>query len=563
MLIDSFHAALTALEFDTFCNDYGIGSEFGPELPVTLSEIFLRGRLMIHISQFSVLGASHVNASVAPIATRWFFGKKFPQDSAVNDVDGDMALETLLNDNPTRIRRYPKEFLEMRLQDLIKVPNPFDVVCAEKNLAENERPILEQTIDVVTQPSNHIADDTLSIHLSDDPSPVVALKARKFINCVSIAALKRLAVNGKKPTTPRKLLSKKGQLVICRPKSGMREFAAGSSHEAADDLCSSEAGSKQLVSKGSSKTFIYLSSTSTNFEPLVSARLGPPSFPVSHHILGIIFDLVEDSAKTPREDLFYASMSVDLFVAKDIYHPNWEMTNDFIMDKGPLCRNFHADPTRSKLERRLVRRDSDLEKRDAEIVCLHKLLNEKPSGKMARLSLGFEGAEREKKTDMSTLNGKYQDLLQEKEQLELHNASLWGQVDSDLLGSHLGACIFAAISDKMRQGLEAGFVHGKKGTNINYIPTYNPNAVKVYADALSALNDVSFPLLEHIEACVDQLFSYLEALLVMGVHDLVESDEVLAGTTPHDNVVATLAYGLNVLNFDPATLAIPTSSIFE
>ncbi|GKE59771.1 hypothetical protein Tco_1510138 [Tanacetum coccineum] len=126
---------------------------------------------------------------------RWFSSKKFPQDSDVDGIDGDMILETLLNHNPSRIRRYPKEFLvliglshmwyapatlpifydddkEGRIQDFIKAPNLFDVVYAEKKLLENENPILEQTADVVTPPSNHIvnlagesalnADDALS-----------------------------------------------------------------------------------------------------------------------------------------------------------------------------------------------------------------------------------------------------------------------------------------------------------------------------------------------------------------------------------------------------------------
>ncbi|GJW29802.1 hypothetical protein Tco_0046677 [Tanacetum coccineum] len=92
-------------------------------------------------------------------------------------IDEDMVLETLLNDNPTRIRRYLEEFLDLiglsrmwyahvachvfynddedetRLQDFIKVPNLFDVVCAEKKLSEDEKPILEQNADVVTPPS--------------------------------------------------------------------------------------------------------------------------------------------------------------------------------------------------------------------------------------------------------------------------------------------------------------------------------------------------------------------------------------------------------------------------
>ncbi|GJS62229.1 hypothetical protein Tco_0657013 [Tanacetum coccineum] len=108
MALDSFHFYLSALKFDTLCNDYGIESEFGPELPGPNETIrdFPEGKI------------------------GWFSGKEFPRDFVVDGIDGDM--------------------------DFIKVPNPFDVVCAEKNLFENERPILEQTADVVTPPSDQI-----------------------------------------------------------------------------------------------------------------------------------------------------------------------------------------------------------------------------------------------------------------------------------------------------------------------------------------------------------------------------------------------------------------------
>ncbi|GJX20960.1 hypothetical protein Tco_0223637 [Tanacetum coccineum] len=103
------------------------------------------------------------------------------KDSPVNVFNGDMTLDTLLNDNPTRIRSYPKEFLvliglsrmwyaprvrpafyddetkqEMRLQNFIKVINPFDITCGEEKLEENESPLLERTVDVVTQPSDQV-----------------------------------------------------------------------------------------------------------------------------------------------------------------------------------------------------------------------------------------------------------------------------------------------------------------------------------------------------------------------------------------------------------------------
>ncbi|GKF72342.1 hypothetical protein Tco_0208456, partial [Tanacetum coccineum] len=71
---------------------------------------------------------------------------------------------------------------------------------------------------VVAGDSASKADDVLSPRLSDDLPSVVATKTGEFIHGISTAAPKRLG-----------------------------ESAADSSHEAADDLCSSEAGPKQLI----------------------------------------------------------------------------------------------------------------------------------------------------------------------------------------------------------------------------------------------------------------------------------------------------------------------------
>ncbi|GJY56140.1 hypothetical protein Tco_0455255 [Tanacetum coccineum] len=604
MSLDSFHSNLTALEFDTFCKDYGIGSEFGPELPgpndtirdfpagkigvytlffefanfcLPLSTFFLRvlSHFRIHISHISILGAARVshfeiscrahggwrekflwvNASMAPIAMCWYTGKEFPRDPAIDGVDGDMVLETLLNDNPTRIRSYPEEFLVLiGLSRMWYAPAACPVFYDDD---EEGRPLLEQTTDIVTQPSDHIVnlgsvpmnqvpsvatippptnvkkrspvqasalesaskkgksvggssssdpmagesvsmvDDVLSIQPSENSSPSATSKAGEFIPGITSAASKRLTVKGKK--------------TCCLQKALVEERPV-------------EDGSQQLISRGSSKTSASLSFASTHSDLLVFAHPEPRSEPMAHHIPRIVFDPIR-------------------------------------------LRLKHVELARGTLKRRLACRNAALEKKDTEIERLQKLLNEKPPGEMARLRLGFEGAEREvlslrkqvedleveagkvpgleaayshMEMDFSTINGKYQDLLREKEQLEFRNASLRGQVDgeahvkaefarmldeqqrqfderlfligkgfryllnkfkeSDLLGSRLGACISATISDGMRQGLEAGFVHGKKGNDIDSILAYNPNAAEVYADALNALNDVPFPLLEHDEA---------------------------------------------------------------
>nr|GEV98580.1 hypothetical protein [Tanacetum cinerariifolium] len=158
----------------------------------------------------------------------------------------------------------------------------------------------------------------------------------------------------------------------------------------------------------------------------------------------------------------------------------------------PRIRLEHAEHVKEKFEGRVARRDTALVEKGLEIERLRKRLNEKPSREMARLRLGFESAEREE-TGLSTINGKYQDLLREKEQLELRNASLRGQVDGEIeekaeFARMLDAQKGAAIAG-VRQGLEAGIVHGRKGTDINSIPSFNLNAAVDYSNALSALND--------------------------------------------------------------------------
>ncbi|GJS79995.1 hypothetical protein Tco_0729876 [Tanacetum coccineum] len=342
-----------------------------------------------------------------------------------------------------------------------------------------------------------------------------------------------------------------------------------------------------------------------------------------------------DSAETRCKDRFYTSMSVDASVAKDIYRPDWEITNDFIMDKGPMCRSF-VDHLATPGQFACLCSLSHSEKLEVEMERLNKIVNEKPSGDVARLRLGFEEAKKEvlhlkkqvenlkveankvlglvasyaqKETDITTLNAKFQDLLQEKEQVELHNVSLRGQVDgemevkaefsrmledqqrrfddrvvaldawldkmaketdeefalmlrdakatkefligkgfrnflnkfkeSDILGARFGACISAAIVDGMRQGLEAVFVHGKRGMDLNSIPTYDINATEVYADALKHGNEVAI----HSHPTFD---STLSAGGVVDQFSIVSSVSYAgdAGTTAQDttpeNLVGTV-----------------------
>ncbi|GKE17674.1 hypothetical protein Tco_1425251 [Tanacetum coccineum] len=441
---------------------------------------------------------------------RWFTGKDFPWDSLVDPVDGDMILETLLNDKSKDIQR------KMNLQNFINVPNPFDVVCPEKKLAANERPMLEQTTDVVTQPSDVVVNLDV-VPLNQAPSVASApSNTRKRSPRVDDSLV---PVSSNLPPAD---ISKPG------------EFVHGTISGAPKSLL---LGSLWLGLLRKPRTMLDLN----NLSPREILRF---LLPTHLHLREL------DSAETRCKDRFYASMSVDPSVAKDIYRSDSELTNDFIMDKGPMCHSFVDH---------LATPGDSVKKLEVEVERLNKIVNEKPSGDMARLRLGFEEAKKEvlhlkklvenlkveankvsglmafyaqKETHLTTLNAKFQDLLREKEQVELRNASLRGFNDrvvaldawldkmaketdeefalmlrdakatkefligkgfrnflnkfkeSDILGARFGACISAAIVDGMRQGLEAVFVHGKRGMDLNSIPTYDINATEVYADAL-------------------------------------------------------------------------------
>nr|GEX66149.1 hypothetical protein [Tanacetum cinerariifolium] len=240
---------------------------------------------------------------------------------------------------------------QMRLKDFIKVMNPFDVVCGEEKLGENERHVLEKTVDVVTHPSDQIINlnDALVNQVFPTASlPPVVADTRKRVNIKTFAresaSKKQKGLLGSSSGIFfgwRVWLERRhggGHLVIKPPLSTALESVVGSSYEAADHMAFSEADSRQLVSKESSKTTISLSSTSTRSQPLVSVHSGSTSSSVSKHISDIIIALVEDSAETPCQDRFYASMSLEPSVANNFYQLDWELTNDFIMDKGELAR---------------------------------------------------------------------------------------------------------------------------------------------------------------------------------------------------------------------------------
>ncbi|GJR34833.1 hypothetical protein Tco_1210517 [Tanacetum coccineum] len=147
------------------------------------------------------------------------------------------------------------------------------------------------------------ADAALSIQMSDNPPRVTASKFEESKPDISTAA----------------------------PKSSKRHDMC---------LCSLEAGSEQLVSKGSSKTSTFLASASTRSEQLVSAWPDPRSAPVSYHISRIVFDPMEDSVKTP-----YSSQVSQFELPEDVVNKTLRIILEFQFFKSSLfdlCSNYSS-----------------------------------------------------------------------------------------------------------------------------------------------------------------------------------------------------------------------------
>ncbi|GJY22235.1 hypothetical protein Tco_0394801 [Tanacetum coccineum] len=370
---------------------------------------------------------------MAPIVMQRFLGKEFPQD-------GNMVLETLLNNNPTRIRRYPEEFLvffliglshlwcapvirrvfydedkeEMRLQDFIKVPNPFDVVCAKKKLPEIEKHILEQTADPplllesmhkkgeecggssssvgAIEDSTSKANDTLSIQLSDDPPPVTASKVGE-LSCISTTA-----------PSKNDYLSKARNIQLLGNLCQIRRFRR--------DWSSERRSTSQILPKTRLLTCVLVicyhvvRGEADESESLVFARPRPdPVLRGSEREVGHqrkqVEELNVEAGKVPGEA---------------------EVKAEFARMLDTQQRMFNE-------------RVADLDAR------LDKMVKETDE----EFALMLRDARKTKKFIIG--NGFHYFLNKFRE--------------SEMLGTRLGACISANILDGMRQCLEAGFVHGK------------------------------------------------------------------------------------------------------
>lgn len=64
--------------------------------------------------------------------------------------------------------------------------------------------------------------------------------------------------------------------------------------------------------------------------------------------------------------------------------------------------------------------------------------------------------------------------------------------ECDELRMRLGDCISAAIAEGLRQGLEAGIEHGRKGAKLEDVEAYDPRAKENFTEAVVRLGNVPY-----------------------------------------------------------------------
>ncbi|GKB14620.1 hypothetical protein Tco_0848543 [Tanacetum coccineum] len=86
--------------------------------------------------------------------------------------------------------------------------------------------------------------------------------------------------------------------------------------------------------------------------------------------------------------------------------------------------------------------------------------------------------------------------------------------------------ILMAINKGIQQGLEAGIVHGKAGRSLTQIEAYDSMVEGKYVVAVSAFENMSFPLLDELEGLKDYSLALIMSALTL------KDDHGNADTTP-------------------------------
>nr|GEX94674.1 transposase (putative), gypsy type [Tanacetum cinerariifolium] len=344
---------------------------------------------------------------------------------------------------------------------------------------------------------------------------------------------------GKSPTASRRLIRQSGQA---------NTSSVSAAPATKDDSSSSvtptpehASGDDNLRTRPPSSRFVVLSSSSTDTDIPTSPQVIPPvssaqasvsvpvTEPVSDGRTSSVHELeAETFSATPSQgsnanDL-YESQTIDSAIALNVYVPNWNITINARIDNPVTCRNLldHVTPPDCDgLRSRVVGKDKVREEFVLQQDAVKRRFVERDVDLDSRIADVRRGMDNDLYPHMlTTIAGRWW-VIGHGFRLAVHQYAC-----SVECRSTLGKVISMAINKGIQQGLEAGIVHGKVGRSLTQIEAYDPEVEGKYVAAVSAFENVSFPLLDELEGLKDSPLALIMPSLIL------KDNHGVADTTP-------------------------------
>ncbi|GKD31448.1 hypothetical protein Tco_1242226, partial [Tanacetum coccineum] len=456
-----------------------------------------------------------IDASVCPLSIPWFNGTSVVKDPLPLDDAVDLPCVELLNENRTLIRKYPEIFL-----CVIGLSRSYAETDARptflynddegRTLADNEVPLLEETEDRVISPSAQpislkVRTDGVKI---SEPVPTTTGK--------SPVALRRLELQSE------------------------TEGAESGSPDVLED--SGSTLDVNVQTRRMPERFVVTTSSSEHGNTNVSLRVKSP----------LPHDNARTSTSVPGEgshvDEIYQSQTIDSAIAQDVYVPEWNITNDarhICMVSQLRLRYEHEIMSKERFQKKFTESSAVFQQKDAEIVALkakldtaEKEFNVELLGKVSTLESVHE--------ELSNQDAVARHFEEQSAKLDAHIADVRRDMDTDLyphmltviagrrwvLGCAIrltvmkcaqssechfamGKVISLAINKGIQQGLVAGVKHGKAGRSLAQVKAYDYDVENKYVAAVSDFKNVSFYLLEELEALKDSSLALIMSALTL------------------------------------------------
>ncbi|GKB95169.1 hypothetical protein Tco_0981306 [Tanacetum coccineum] len=212
-------------------------------------------------------------------------------------------------------------------------------------------------------------------------------------------------------------------------------------------------------------------------------------------------------------DEFFESQTIDSATAQDIYFPKWNVTNHASVHNPALCSNLidHITPRGywAALRNQTNVRFNGFILILAQHVCM---VSELVYGiKHEIMSRGKAKLEELGRSCRGEITG---EAKMKEEFMSLQDEAAWHfEEQSAKLDTCIDYVICLAINKGIQQGLEAGIEHGKVGWSLAQVEAYDPEVKNKYVVVVWEFENVSFSLLEELEALKDSQLALIMYVL--------------------------------------------------